>query len=324
MKNINKELEHHVIVEFKRNGSPILSETHGYVSDIDDIIEYFKKIVEPQIIKTYDIINHKPVNNVYQSKINLNTFFKRYTLEVTFEKSVKTSYNGGMLPKSVFKNPSKGMWLCEPIINLNIKANNAVNAMRIFSFYIGHELTHCYDLLSYAKENDQDPWYNINKNKYFSIKNNMNFGVGNTKAIANMLYNLNRMERNAYIAQLKQELFNIKDTIKDSKSVIYAIKNTDSYKKFLSLNKNMEIILSNTNKDVQNNLINDLNYIMGKKFTTYNQLVKYFSSRWRKWKYKYLSQASKIAYDVFKNGKNQWIDNGMFGKDEIIINNYVR
>lgn len=322
--NINKELKHHVILEFKRNNVPTLNEIHGYIADIDDVIDYFKKIVEQQIIETFFYSDsNESITKHYQDRINFNTFFDYYTLTVTFKKSPETAYNGGMLPKSIFLNSSNGTWQCNPIINLTIKANNSVNAMKIFSFCIGHELTHCYDLLLYAKENNQDPWYSIDRNKYFSIKNDLNFGVGNTKAIANILYNLNRMERNAYIAQLKQELLDMKDTMKGSNSIVNAIKSTESYKKFLSLSENMNVILTITDEEVQNSLIDDLNHIMNKKFTTYNQLIKYFLNRWRKWKYQYLSQASKIAYDIFKNDKNQWLDSGMFGKEESIIKNKI-
>lgn len=318
---INKELEHHVIVEFKRHNTVpvLLKETHGYINDIDEIIEYFKKLVEEQIITTYSTTNESTTKS-YSDKINFNSFFEWYKLRVTFEISNETKYSGGMSPKSIFINPINGKWVCVPEINLTIKTNNVINAMKTFSFCMGHELTHCYDLLSYAKETKQDPWYSIERNRYFDIKNNMNFGVGNTKACAHILYSLNRMERNAFIAQLRQELLSNKDNIKDSKSATEVIKQTESYQKFLLLERNVIIILNNKNKEVQENLIRDLNNIMNKNFINYNQLVKYYLNRWRKWKQQYLSQASKMAYDIFASDKkNLWLDYGVMGNDNKLI-----
>ena len=45
------ELKHHIITEFARNyTSPaVLKEEHGYINNIDAVIEYFKTLVEPQV-----------------------------------------------------------------------------------------------------------------------------------------------------------------------------------------------------------------------------------------------------------------------------------
>lgn len=317
---INKELEHHVIVEFKRHNTVpvLLKETHGYINDIDDIVEYFKNLVEQQIIRLYSG-NKELITKSYDGKINIKTFFKYYKINVTFEKSEKSDYLCGILPKSIFQS-SNGNWECIPEINMTIKAKNSTNAMNIFSFSIGHELTHGYDLLLYAKKTNQDPWYSIDRNRYFNISKEMRLGVGNTQASAYILYRLNRMERNAYIAQLKQELLSMKDNIKDAKSAIEAIKKTNSYNKFLDIEKNIGIILTIDKKEVQEGLLSDLNNIMNKNFINYNQLVKYYSNRWRKWKQQYLSQASKIAYDIFASDKkNLWLDYGVMGNDNKLI-----
>lgn len=315
-----KELNHHIITEFARNYnySVVLNEEHGYINNIDEVIEYFKELVSPQIELAFA---DKPemVRRTYDDKITVKAFFEYYKLNITFEPSDKTAYSGGMLPSSVYVHPIKGEWVCVPDIKLIIKANNAINAMKTFSFCIGHELTHCYDLLEYAKETGQDPWYSIDRNKYFAIQKSRNNSIQqNAKATANILYRLNRMERNAYIAQLRQELLDRKDEIKDSASATEAIKNTESYKNFAYLENNIIYGICNVkDKALQKGLIQYLNDNMGTKFTTYNQLKKYYLDRWQKWKNKYLSTASKIAYDIFASDKrNLWLDSGMFGKEE--------
>lgn len=316
------ELKHHIITEFARNyTSPaVLKEEHGYINNIDAVIEYFKTLVEPQVKLVFGDTPGNSVSKTYKNKININTFFEYYNLDITFEYSKTSSYKGGAAPKSVYVHPIKGEWVCVPDIELTIIASNGIKAMKNFSFAIGHELTHCYDLLQYAKETNQDPWYSIDRNRYFDIRTKHMYGIGNEKASANILYLLNRMERNAYIAQLKQELLNNKEQIKDSKSAFDAVKNTESYKKFLNLEYNMNVIMNLTDEETQQNLIKYLNDIMHKKFTTYNQLKKYYLNRWQKWKYKYLTTASKIVHDIYtQDNKNTWLDNGMFGKNDLTI-----
>lgn len=320
--NSENELKHHIITEFARNyTSPaVLKEEHGYINNIDAVIEYFKTLVEPQVKLVFGDTPGKPVSKTYKNKININTFFEYYNLDITFEYSKTSSYKGGTAPNSVYFPPTKGEWVCVPNIELTIFASNGIKAMKNFSFVIGHELTHCYDLLQYAKETNQDPWYSIHRNRYFDLRRKHMYGIGNEKASANILYLLNRMERNAYIAQLKQELLNNKEQIKDSKSAFDAVKNTESYRKFLNLEYNMNVIMNLTDEETQQNLIKYLNDIMHKKFTTYNQLKKYYLNRWQKWKYKYLTTASKIVHDIYtQDNKNTWLDNGMFGKNDLTI-----
>ena len=320
----DNELKHHIITEFARNYSStaVLKEEHGYINNIDSVIEYFKAIVEPQVELVFsDETYEDSASRTYKDKINIKTFFEYYNLRVTFEYSKTTSsYKGGASPKSVYVHPIKGQWACAPDIELTIIAPNTIKAMKNFSFAIGHELTHCYDLLQYAKETNQDPWYSLNRNRYFDIQKTYTYGIGNEKAAANILYHLNRTERNAYIAQLKQELLDNKEQIKDSKSAFDAIKNTESYKKFLYLERNINAIMNLTDTQTQQNLIKYLNGIMNKKLTTYNQLKKYYLNRWQKYKNKYLATASKIVHDIYtQDNKNTWIDSGMFGKNDTPI-----
>ena len=185
---------------------------------------------------------------------------------------------------------------------------------------MGHELTHCYNLLQYALKNDKDPWYSIDRNRYFTIRNNVNFGIGNVSALANILYTLNRMERNAYIAQLKQELLTKKNLIKDNKTAFDLIKNTESYKKFLYLEQQVNVIFTIIDEDVQKDLIDTLNNIMNTHFTTFKQLKKYFLIRWLKWKKAYFKNASKIAYDIFSSTNNsKWLDWGLIDNKSPMI-----
>lgn len=317
--NIEKELENHIITEFviHNSGPVMLTETRGRINNIDEIVKYFANLVQPQVFEAYKLKTE--IMQPYSGEINIDTFFKKYRINISFEPSVKTNYNGGISPDSIFQN-IEGKWICVPDIKLNIKANNILDALKTFYFAIGHELTHAYDLFQYAIKTGQDPWYSIDRNQYFKIRDAEQFYNGNPKAIANMLYHLNRMERNAYIAQIRQELMAKKDKVKDNKTVFELIKETESWKKFLLLGKNIVNIFNIKNNDLQNEILQAVNDLMNKKFTTYNQVKKYFINRWNKWKHAYLINASKIAYDVYvENNGEYWMDWGI-GNDETFIN----
>ena len=121
----------------------------------------------------------------------------------------------------------------------------------------------------------------------------------NEKAIGQMLYYLNRMERNAYLGQLRQELMSEKDDITDAKSAYELVKKTGSWRNFKYLEKSMFALWSITNPYAQKTIVDITNDITGKKFTRYTQVKKYFASRFEKWKTKYLRNVSRIAYDVY-------------------------
>lgn len=326
----NKELENHILTEFllHNSGPVILNETRGRINNIDEIAKYFVNLVQSQAFKTYKnkgntafkvFKNNGKTTKTYNGIIDINCFFSKYKITVIFELSDSINYNGGIQSNSIFQDVD-GKWVCVPCINITVKSNNAINALKTFSIAIGHELTHAYDLLQYALKTGQDPWYSIERNKYIEIKNAENTLTGNPQAIANMLYHLNRMERNSYIAQLRQELMNMKDEIKDNKSVFEAIKKTTSWAKFIHLEKNIFAVFNIKNTVLQNEIMQALNDIMEKNFTTYNQVKNYFINRWNKWKKAYLTNASKIAYDVYvEDNGGGWLDWGMMSNDEINI-----
>ena len=182
-----------------------------------------------------------------------------------------------------------------------VSGKNIYECGNTFCVGIGHELTHAYDLWLYAVKNNKHPLNSILNNKYNNISNarNGNIDTNNLRAVADMLYTLNKMERNAYIAQLKQELNTNKDKIKDMKSAYNLIYKSFSYQKIKGLENNINIILNLKNKSTQNGILQSLNTIMKTNFTTWNQVKKYFLNRWLKWKNKYLSTAAKIAYDIY-------------------------
>lgn len=322
--NIDFELKNHLVCEFLRRkiAPSLLSEERGVVGGIDEVVDAFMKAFREQIEGTFK--SDEIIQTYKNPKIlgGINTFFKSFNIELLTRKSNKTTYNGGTEPSSIKYDDGKKMWVCVPNIRLSIGAPNVNKLVNTLSFALSHELTHCFNLLQYAKKTEQDPFVSLERNRYFVINKSLWNGFGNEKAFANILYCLNRLERNAYLAQLRQELMSVKDKMVNDKAIFSLIRNSQSYSKFKYLESQINIICNEiTDKETQDNIIGYVNKMMGKKFTNFNQIKKYFVNRWNKWKKAYLSKATKIAYDVYETTKHsKWLDWGIYGKDDAVIN----
>lgn len=307
---INEELKNNLLTEFNRNDEiNLLKEVHGYISNINEIVDYFSYIVRKQIRETIRL--KSKITKTYRKEITIETFFKSFNLTVTFEynKEKRNHYLGGLHTNSIVKNRN-GEWKCIPIIELIIYGVDYYNFDSVFRFLIAHELTHAYDYLQYAKETNENPLYSLIRNNYANLaQNKMNPKNETIFSMANVLYHLNKTERNAYIAQIKQELLNRKTELTDWQTILKLIKTTESYKKFLYLQEQISIFAYDIKDEkTQNELIGYLNNLMQLNFTTYNQLKKYFLTRWLKWKNAYLSKITKIAYDCYIENKGMWIN----------------
>ena len=307
--NSNFELKNHILYEFFAglpNRENILFETRGVVNGLNKVIRAMCDEIIPQAENTCK--TGKSIIHSYSGKVSdmgLSSFFDYYTLEVTTRYSDnKNDYRGGFYPaKSLVDDVEEGV-ICLPVIELSVGGTNPSEILNTLRFAIGHELTHAYNLLSYARKNKltvREVMDNYLYGQHYSdIKRIEKNSYGNTYAIANVLYHLNRMERNAYIAQLKQELEAKSDVITDSKSAWQAVLESESYKKFKNLEINISTICGNLSKGTKEELLQATNDVTGKGFKTYKQLKKYYAAYWNTWKKKYLSMAAKIAYDVFE------------------------
>lgn len=313
MMNTEMELRNHMLVEFLCRGrsqltSLSLNEDGHHVTEIDELDRYFGKLVSDTI---YDAIKVSgKCENVYARKIPIKTFFNSYYLYLKVFRCKNESdnaYSGVCSNASVFKDEN-GEWVCRPKIKLTVRVNNMMNAYRQFSLAICHELTHCWNLYRYALETGKSPYEAYVSTRYDKIKDSKSDMRNQAASSASILYLLNRMERNAYIAQLRNELDKIDTQDMTFQEFYNEVKKTQSYMKFKYLEENVALLFQITDNGLQSEFIDALNGIMGKNYTTYNQLLKYYSRRWQKWKNAYLKNAARIAYDVYyKEGNNTWL-----------------
>ena len=306
--NPKYELKNHVLYEFfagAPNRENILFESRGVINGLSRVITEICKDIEQQAKETCD--KKTEIFQTYIGKLTnmgLSSFFDNYSFEITTRYgNNKGDYKGGFYPYRSLSDSPNGV-ICSPMIEFSVEGNNPMEIINTIRFAIGHELTHAYNLVMYARKKGltvREIMDNYLYGQHYSnIKQAQNYGVGNKKAIAYVLYHLNRMERNAYLAQLKQELEAKADLIMDSESAWQAVLESESYKKFKNIQQNVYIMCGRMSPAVKKELVDATNDITGKKFKNYNQVIKFYLSYWNVWKKKYLSTAAKIAYDVFE------------------------
>ncbi len=170
---------------------------------------------------------------------------------------------------------------------------------------------HIYNFYRYCLENQNaDLIANYKSQGYDKFYSTLQWGTGIRKKVAKALYILNRVERNAYIGMLRQELQSKKDEIRGSKNALSVVKRTESYKKFQDLSKFIDDLKSlDPESEEAKRIVSEVNYMMKKNYTTFGQVIKYFTQRWEKWKKKYMIMASKIVYDIWSENNLPMVPN---------------
>ena len=297
-------LKQHLVYEFThgRFNRDIIFEVRSIVPNIDYIVNTVTTAVQKQINTTIE--KGYETTRIYTEKSFeiKNCFFNEFYFEVTFKIGDKPTYPGGFAPieSFIYSNKKKG-YIFRPYIIIAITSNNFDDFCNKFKFSIAHELTHAYGFYQYCIEHGK-PQSKDEILSYGLLKQQsaMNSGLNFKSMIGILHYKLSFKELNAFLGQLRQELINNKDNIKDSQSAFNIIKDTNSYTKVFQDNKQkIEELCSITDETNQQLIIKYTNQVANKKFTTYNQIVKYYQTKWYKWSKLYLTKASKIAYDVF-------------------------
>lgn len=281
---------------------------NGVPETLENVVLKMLEIASPDIDKLFagDISTPSKVfhykNNINFKKLGIPAFFKNFELILSLKKissNEKPGYRGSYYSNASLKKKLVGGWKVSPKIKLTIWAKNADIVKRMFVCSLTHELTHSYMDLCYSQKN----------NKNF-IKESIKRRGGNIYAaeetgsdIGNVFYLLYRPERNAYLAQLQEELSLKKNKIKDKKTLNQALKSTIPWRHYKWLDRNITEIINETDEHKQKVNMEDTEKIMDKHFNNYSQFQKYMSGRFKKWEKAFLTKSSKIAYNVYEKVK---------------------
>ena len=305
----NNIFKQHILFEFLHSDPSkvsLLYEGRSVVPGIETILEIFMSRFDRQI---YDTSNDNSVSNYWFKEEEFqNAFFVPVSILMKMSKG-NPVINGGLVIGDGYTYNGEDTKL--PLkLEFEVSAPVESEFKRLIYYGLGHELAHAYNIWKYMIKNKKSFYFDdFNRStRYSSFKKNY-WDFNNETAVKMMMYRLSRLEMNAYMAQLRNELYLKKDEIVDADSALKAIESTDSYKKnYEFLRRNIAIInCSFIDEETKRNFIEIVNYIAGKNFTTYNQVVKYFNERWFYYQKEYMKKASKIVYDIYSE-KNSVID----------------
>ena len=302
-----EELKTHLDWEFSNHNK--LNEMRGMVGGVNDIVNYVMNnitfVVDRAFSKTNLLRRCKITFNFDVSE--LGTFFDSCIVKIDIKRrGGETHYNGSFTPeKSLIEKDGK--LTIKPFIAVEISSSSRIRTLNLLRLILGHEFTHAYNSIQYGVKNNKTKAQVISNTfddqHYRDIQTarTSKEKLLNRNAIGHLNYLLNRMERNANIAQLEQELEDVHGYITDSKSAMEAIRATESWDRYRWINENIRIINNEVNDDVaQQSIIESTNIIMGTKFRNFEEVKKYYNTRWNIWRTKYLTAASKIAYEVYE------------------------
>ena len=301
----NQSLYSHILFEFKHgvpNGDYLLTESHGYFDDVDIIAQTIIKAMSPTIKKAILYGEKKEIDRTFtREDFSFDVFFDNLTLHLTFIPSETTDYYGGFnFRNTKVTHLEDGTLSYHPYISLTCQAKILPDAVHTLYFALGHELTHAHSELEAAKGNGG--WLQKSEKYAKSILFKELSGVDrHVRVISHAMYVLDRRERNAFIAQLKQELETHKDEILDSKSATETITKTESYKdSYLFLTQVAHWLINTKFSDEeQDDICQVMSKITNKAFNTLSDVIKYIVLHAKKWQKEYEIRASKIAYDIF-------------------------
>ena len=306
----------HIYYEFISHGkTELLTEKHGYASIVPSVV---KNIIDDTEInqKFIEILNTENggdskeksyswhLSDLNTTKGMPNLFFTDIDLSITISVGVG-DVSGGYYPSSEMFWDESGKLVFKPKIKISVTDKNSYDFLRKLSYALGHEMTHAYNDYQTFVKTGKRLGDALKSSSYVRAVNAMKYfaSTQNLRAVATIIYRLSRMERNAYIAQLKQELEHNWISITDSKSAYEAIKNTDAYKKnVLYLDNNLETMMNICDSDTTTkfNLKQHIEDLTKKKFSTPKAAVEHLIRIYNGWKQHFMAQASKIAYDVYE------------------------
>ena len=300
-------LHNHVLFEFGGLGK--LFETHGYydkITDITDVIshEILHDLLDSnedpyELRKTYDDMSMFKDINPFFTELKLRVDLK-YSSAIKRNK-IDASYD----PINSKIQINDGVVSFCPMITISGFCNSKSGVIDEMIYTLGHEFTHAYnDYMVYVKSGHRK------RLKDLSDMSKINNAISNPNSligymIGAVLYMADQAEKNAFIAQLKNELELYKGDLNSSKDCTHAIMTTNTYQNIQNVtafcNKFEEEI--NQNEKGTDNakilFVDELNRIAEKNFKNFESAFKWFKYQVYEINANFNKKAPKIVHDVY-------------------------
>ena len=314
---LEDKIYNHVYCEMRYNEDgclgDILNESYGLIPNLTDYVGFIiKRFYQMYNQKQFQVkIDEKKMTMYYELIININgdeivndAFFKE--IVVVFK---LYDVNKNELLKSNGEYNSNNKVINGKIeeLRVNVETNGRVIGLEWqISKSLSHELTHAYEDWSRKCKNIENLRNLSKKNNNDMQFANLKSNVKLVKIISSMLLFLNEQEISAQISELYHELKNKSDEINDSVSLTNIIKKTKIYNLFdvngFYINEFKRI----DDNEMRENILYYFNKLMGnnKHFDNYNQLIYYIWKLYLKREKKFIENAYKIGYQVYKEKDN--------------------
>lgn len=279
------------------NDGQMLAEEHGKVPNINrygyGIIEFFRESILPFIKDggTY-------AENIKNPGI-LGDFKKFFNV---CDISVMATLKDGGASWSSYYDQKSSLFFDDGgfvKINLSCAASTPEQLESLLATNFCHEISHAYE--DYMRKRHGAPSMKdiTSDMKYASKLMAWKYGdTENRRILGKTMYWLDKMELKALIGQIPVEIEG--KSVGSPKEALEAIKSTNAYAVFNKLWNNVSFIESCEDRMTQNDLLAGYEFITGRK-VDWKTFVADLDRLWERWKYKFLQNVGKIAYDYYCN-----------------------
>ena len=275
-------IKSHLFIEyyFKKKRLYLLEDLN-YYKNINQLLENFG------IFKNADSI----ANIIYKNILNDKLEFK---LNNDWLYNIKFIYNNTIIAAYDTKNSKIINNKFNPLI-LHINKDKLLNDENSVISIIVHELQHAYEDYNRQIKNKENLMNSLLKNNYLKITKYTDDEI--KKQINYILYFSNKIEQNAFIAQLVKQIKDEKFNFNSIEEIYNYIKTKTIFKNYIKVLNSIDLFINCNDLDIQNNIINYLNDIISNKFNTYNQVIKFLNNKKEKMLNKFNKIIPKIIYN---------------------------
>ena len=280
--NYNNYFKSHLFIEyyFKKQRLFLLEELN-YFDNKNKLFENFG------LFNNVDDIADIIYKNILQNNLKIN-------LNNSWIDNLKLINNKNIIAAYDTKNSKIINNKFNPLI-LHINKDKLLNDENSVISIIVHELQHAYEDYNRQIKNKENLMNSLLKNNYLKITKYTDDEI--KKQINYILYFSNKIEQNAFIAQLVKQIKDEKFNFNSIEEIYNYIKTKTIFKNYIKVLNSIDLFINCNDLDIQNNIINYLNDIISNKFNTYNQVIKFLNNKKEKMLNKFNKIIPKIIYN---------------------------
>lgn len=307
--NLKKKIENYILLEFAYSwfghlnfmvDKKVLLESHGSISQIDDYVTSFEKVVEENIkqMKAHD--SDSLIFSMKRDDFPFDTFFDIIDCQVSIKESNDETegISGG------YVDSKSGLFDGKYTVKIYIiYAGPIIDAPWKCGQYFSHEITHAYE--SYSRKMKGGESFEEYKERTGQENVVTQLFYGNEKdiktTIANVLYYVSDAEIHASVAEMRREIqhgIRFVNNNQDATELLYRTTAWENYEYSEGIYNTLYSYRTNEKyNDFRNCVIVSFNELTGYNARTYNQVVKYIGKQVRKFGKKIFDNGVKMLGD---------------------------